>query len=1129
MKILSIIVFISLIVLLSSQLHAQNGVTLLGHLDIKHGTISGVSYSACWGYVAPNGREYAIMGTVSGTAIIDITNTDSLREIVHIPGPSSEWREMRTYKDRAYVVSEGGSGVQIINLANLPNTANLVRSFTYSSGGNNITYNHTIEIVDGYMYLNGSQGWGNNGTLIFSLAKVDTPQFVGQYQPDYIHDCYVKGNKLYGAAIYSGGGIYVADITNKANPVQIGKISYTGSGTHNMWTTTNGNVLMTTDEIGSVAKTLKFWNVASIPPMPTSTIATYTINPNAIVHNVFTRGNYACVAWYTAGIAIVDVTNPSSPTTAGFYDTSTMPDNDYNGVWTMYPYYWSGKMMAGDMQNGLYVFRFDGFTPRVPVTLLEPANSQVFCSANSIDFKWTRVTDPVKDPHTYTLSLKGPGKDTTYVLSSDTTFTLTNVSALTDGTYRWYITTKDEATQVPSHDTLSFVKSTKFLTLASPDTTTMLKAFTNVPVQWSFGCVDTVEIAYSLDNGTSWNTIESAVPAQLGSYTWNVPATPTTQGRVRVRSKSDTTLVDISSVAFTIYLSGTVHVIAPNGGESWEEGTVHQISWSFTTITNVRIEYTINNGKSWISIVSDTAASTGTYDWLIPVFGASKNARIRVKDKFNSTTNDQSDASFTIHHSVVSVQVVAPNGGEQWNTGTQQTITWSVLGVDSIAIELSVDSGGSWQTIAANLSATDGSYLWTINGISTKNALIRIRNLANASILDTSDEVFEIPVLSMPVARSWNLVSVPLYPTNPLISDLFPGASTQAFKYLGGYVELDSATTGKGFWIKYDTAASIPMFGSASVQETVDVKAKWNIIGSLTQSFLASSLEPIPNTMTLSSLYSYLPDTGYQIQSTIQPGRGYWIKASTDGKLVMSSSAVHAKYLTTNDLTSLDAIVLKDAKGNSSRLFIGNAQCDNDARMLSELPPVPPLGVFDARFTSQRQVETFTSEGSSIGLDIQSAIYPISIFYVRTGSVEQQISLYRTNNGVKTKIHDFSSSSVVILTSSQEGRLTLEASEQSAKPTTYLLGQNYPNPFNPTTNISFVIAHSSFVALKVYNTLGEEVATLMNETKDAGEYSVQWDAGKLPSGVYMYRLTARSSSSGSGNSFSEMKKMILTK
>jgi hypothetical protein len=90
-------------------------------------------------------------------------------------------------------------------------------------------------------------------------------------------------------------------------------------------------------------------------------------------------------------------------------------------------------------------------------------------------------------------------------------------------------------------------------------------------------------------------------------------------------------------------------------------------------------------------------------------------------------------------------------------------------------------------------------------------------------------------------------------------------------------------------------------------------------------------------------------------------------------------------------------------------------------------------------------------------------------------------------------------------------------------PTEYRLDQNYPNPFNPSTKIRYTVKTSSFVNLKVYNIIGKEVAVLLNEDKQPGEYEFDFSAGRfnLSSGVYFYRLTA--------GSFTSVKKMILLK
>ena len=91
-------------------------------------------------------------------------------------------------------------------------------------------------------------------------------------------------------------------------------------------------------------------------------------------------------------------------------------------------------------------------------------------------------------------------------------------------------------------------------------------------------------------------------------------------------------------------------------------------------------------------------------------------------------------------------------------------------------------------------------------------------------------------------------------------------------------------------------------------------------------------------------------------------------------------------------------------------------------------------------------------------------------------------------------------------------------------PLQYNLSQNFPNPFNPTTAIDYAIPENSFVSLKVYNSLGQEVSTLVNENKQAGTYHLNFDASGLPSGVYYYILRA-----GNNNEFVKTNKMILLK
>jgi len=93
--------------------------------------------------------------------------------------------------------------------------------------------------------------------------------------------------------------------------------------------------------------------------------------------------------------------------------------------------------------------------------------------------------------------------------------------------------------------------------------------------------------------------------------------------------------------------------------------------------------------------------------------------------------------------------------------------------------------------------------------------------------------------------------------------------------------------------------------------------------------------------------------------------------------------------------------------------------------------------------------------------------------------------------------------------------------EKTEIPEEFRLSQNYPNPQNPTSTITYDLPKASYVTLNIYNTLGQQVASLVNEQKQSGRYDVRFDGSKLPSGVYFYRLTA--------GEFIQTKKMVIIK
>lgn len=109
------------------------------------------------------------------------------------------------------------------------------------------------------------------------------------------------------------------------------------------------------------------------------------------------------------------------------------------------------------------------------------------------------------------------------------------------------------------------------------------------------------------------------------------------------------------------------------------------------------------------------------------------------------------------------------------------------------------------------------------------------------------------------------------------------------------------------------------------------------------------------------------------------------------------------------------------------------------------------------------------------------------------------------------------------------GGLTNISYKKYQLPTEISLLQNYPNPFNPSTSIKYSVSNDEFVSLKVYDILGNQIETLINEIKPAGTYDVTWYANRMPSGVYFYRLRVTDPETNSGQEFIETKKMLFLK
>ncbi|MBI3193168.1 MAG: choice-of-anchor J domain-containing protein [Ignavibacteriae bacterium] len=141
---------------------------------------------------------------------------------------------------------------------------------------------------------------------------------------------------------------------------------------------------------------------------------------------------------------------------------------------------------------------------------------------------------------------------------------------------------------------------------------------------------------------------------------------------------------------------------------------------------------------------------------------------------------------------------------------------------------------------------------------------------------------------SMNVALGWNMISIPVITPEKQKSILFPTASSEAFAFQGGYSAQETLSCGIGYWLKFPSSQTITLTGEPRLVDTLDVVAGWNMIGSITTPVNVADISSFPPNILASQFFSY--QAGYNSEDTLNPGKGYWVKVDTDGKLFLTSN-----------------------------------------------------------------------------------------------------------------------------------------------------------------------------------------------------------------------------------------------
>jgi len=306
-------------------------------------------YNDIWGYVAPDGTELCLLGTLDGTSFIDATNPVRPSEEAFIPGPVSVPRDIKTYDHYAYIVNETGGGLQIVDLIDPLNPV-LVRS---DSTFFRTAHNLFIDTATAHLYAAGSDA----GLVVLDLTDPVNPVSAAQtFTYFYVHDLVVRNDLAYLAAV-NEGKLAVLDVTYLPVTNLRAMALTAGRATHNVWLTGDGIHALTTDETpGGHIQVFDVSNPDSLIPVAEWK---HPDDPGSTIHNVEIRGDLAYIAWYKTGLQILDISDPRFPQRVGYFDTSPDSGAGFAGAWGVYPFQPSGTIYVSDMQTGAQLFTFD--------------------------------------------------------------------------------------------------------------------------------------------------------------------------------------------------------------------------------------------------------------------------------------------------------------------------------------------------------------------------------------------------------------------------------------------------------------------------------------------------------------------------------------------------------------------------------------------------------------------------------------------------------------------------------------------------------------------------------------------------------------------------------------------------
>ena len=336
---------------------------VLGQSSFNLGLIGSYEWSSTegsdiWGWVDPiDGAEYALVGLNDGFACVDVSNPSNPVQEFYISDINSTWRDVKTWGNYAYITTEADAGLLIVDLTDMTGATYWhVSTFTNPANGSSVEFTaaHNLYIDEnGICYIFGASsatgGTPSDGAIFLDVAANATaPDYLGEWDDQYIHDGMVRGDTMYAGCIYAGE-LFVVDVSDKSNPSTLGTHSTPNAFTHNAWISADGDFVFTTDEKSDAY--LAAYDITNINNIQEVDRIQSNAGELSIPHNTHVDGNFLITSYYRDGTTVHDITHPSNMIQVAYYDSYIGSGNGFDGCWGTYPFFPSGNIISSEINS----------------------------------------------------------------------------------------------------------------------------------------------------------------------------------------------------------------------------------------------------------------------------------------------------------------------------------------------------------------------------------------------------------------------------------------------------------------------------------------------------------------------------------------------------------------------------------------------------------------------------------------------------------------------------------------------------------------------------------------------------------------------------------------------------------